>query len=94
MLGLFVPSHIIASYDYNNWIESSSPIVPRKSYAIGYDSTSRKIWILGGSTSSRSLLSYHTSSNVFTDYNTTLPGNLYGDGDFYTQIDYILYMIS
>eukprot|EP01083_Nonionella_stella_P029484 81148_1 len=95
LLTLFLPSYIIASYDYNDWIGPSSPTLPRDVYqaAAGYDSTNNRIWILGDyHSSTRQLISYNIDSNVFTDYNQTALSNpVNGVGDFYTQIGDVLY---
>eukprot|EP01083_Nonionella_stella_P226279 803761_1 len=97
MLALFLPSHIIASYDYNNWIAPSASTLPEDVYAaaVGYDSINNTIWIVGGNPAERSLISYDIDSNLFTDYTATaLSDYVWGWGDFYTQIDDILYMID
>eukprot|EP01083_Nonionella_stella_P172444 591849_1 len=98
MLTLFCPSHVPAAYDYNNWIAPSSPTLPRavSSAAVAYDLNNERIWILGSwQLNERQLISYGINSNVFTDYNATALSNpVYGHGDFYTQIDDILYMID
>eukprot|EP01083_Nonionella_stella_P066426 174925_1 len=99
MLTPFLPLHIIvqASYDYNNWIGPSSPTMPRVVYAhaVGYDSINNRIWIVGGVDTRQSLISYDIDSNLFSDYNATaLSNDVWGSGDFYTQIDDILYMID
>eukprot|EP01083_Nonionella_stella_P093296 261398_1 len=96
---LTIPSHTIASYDYNNWIEPSSPIISRGVYqpAVGYGSINNTIWILGSHYGQleRQLMSYDIDSNLFTDYSATaLSNDVSGWGDFYTQIDDILYMID
>eukprot|EP01083_Nonionella_stella_P063195 164227_1 len=103
MLTLFLPLHVLSSYDYNDWIAPSSPTMPRsvQSSAVGYDSTNDRIWILGshnwgvsGYANPRQLMSYDINSNVFTKYSATaLPSSVYGWGDFYTQIDDIVYML-
>eukprot|EP01083_Nonionella_stella_P129229 392052_1 len=100
MLTLLLPSHILASYDYNNWIAPSSPTLSRDidMSAVGYDSSNNTIWILGGypyNGDPQSLISYDIVSNLFTDYTVTaLSDDVWGWGDFYTQIDDILYMID
>eukprot|EP01083_Nonionella_stella_P209589 759607_1 len=95
LLTLFLPSYIIASYDYNDWIGPSSPTLPRDVYqaAAGYDSTNNRIWILGDWPGDKSLMSYDIDSNFFTNY-SALSNGITGLGNFYTQIDDILYMIS
>eukprot|EP01083_Nonionella_stella_P273243 926851_1 len=99
MLTLFLPSHILASYDYNNWI-APSPTLPRDVFdaAVGYDSINNAIWILGSDYMGyepQQLISYDIDSNLVTDYNATaLSHNVYGYSEFYTQIDDILYMID
>eukprot|EP01083_Nonionella_stella_P093297 261403_1 len=100
MLTLLLPSHILASFDYNNWIAPSSPTLSRDidMSAVGYDSSNNTIWILGGypyNGDPQSLISYDIVSNLFTDYTVTaLSDDVWGWGDFYTQIDDILYMID
>eukprot|EP01083_Nonionella_stella_P129230 392053_1 len=100
MLTLLLPSHILASYEYNNWIAPSSPTLPRdiRWAAVAYDSSNNTIWILGDfpyNGDPRSLISYDIDSNIFTDYTATaLSDYVWGWGDFYTQIDDILYMID
>eukprot|EP01083_Nonionella_stella_P066427 174927_1 len=100
MLTLFLPLHIIvqASYDYNNWIGPSSPTMPQSAsyHAVGYDSINNRIWIVGGlGTRQSQLMSYDIDSNLFSSYNATaLSNDVWGSGDFYTQIDDILYMID
>eukprot|EP01083_Nonionella_stella_P129231 392057_1 len=95
MLTLLLPSHILASYDYNNWIASSPTPRDIEQPAVGYNSINNTIWIVGGNPAERSLISYDIDSNIFTDYTATaLSDYVWGWGDFYTQIDDILYMID
>eukprot|EP01083_Nonionella_stella_P046745 125215_1 len=89
----------IALHEYNNWIAPPSPTLPRDTYAsaVGYDSINNTIWILGSRASCcrRQLISYNIDSNSFKDYSALgLSNTVYGVGDFYTQIDDILYMIT
>eukprot|EP01083_Nonionella_stella_P149100 473090_1 len=96
ILALFFSSKLIASHGYNEWVPSS-PTLPRpiQQSAVAYDSINNTIWILGDMTKPQSLIRYDIDSNFFTDYNTTaLSNGVYGWGNFYTQIDNILYMID
>eukprot|EP01083_Nonionella_stella_P109859 320879_1 len=104
MLTLFLPSHLRATYDYNNWIEPSSPKMPRavRMAAVGYNSITDTIWIVGGTSFStydsadfEQLMSYDINSNSFTNYSSTaLSGGAMGYADFYTQIGDIIYMVG
>eukprot|EP01083_Nonionella_stella_P109858 320874_1 len=95
MLTLFLPSHLRASYDYNNWIVPSSSIMPENltRIAVGYDSINDTIWILRGGSS---IFSFDINSNSFTDIpiNYRLLDITYGMNEFYTQIDDILYFFD
>eukprot|EP01083_Nonionella_stella_P029483 81147_1 len=99
LLTLFLPSYIIASYDYNDWIGPSSPTLPRDVYqaAAGYDSTNNRIWILGDAVDGDLLTSYDIDSVSFAAANYSASSSPYvyvsGTGDFYTQSDDILYML-
>eukprot|EP01083_Nonionella_stella_P023368 64655_1 len=104
ILTSFLPSHIEASYDYNNWIKPSSPTLPRRvdHAAVGYDSINNKIWIVGGGLVSecpscdyKQLISYEIDSNLFTDHGEILLSHsVEGFTAFYTQSGNILYMID
>eukprot|EP01083_Nonionella_stella_P290048 986940_1 len=89
------------SSDYNNWTAPSSPTLPRPadSAAVGYDSTTNRIWLVGSYDPykfvSHQLMSYDIDSAVFTNYSATaLSHPVEGQGDYYTQIGDILYMID
>eukprot|EP01083_Nonionella_stella_P234639 825808_1 len=100
MLTLFLPSHIIASYDYSTWIEPPSPTMPRNvsHAAVGYSSINNRIWILGSydyCCEGQQLMSYDIDSDTFTDYGATaLSHPIEGQAEVYTQIGDTVYMIA
>eukprot|EP01084_Bolivina_argentea_P223067 377486_1 len=88
----------------DNWYEGAYSMPrPSSSQAIGYDSSNELIWLLGEGLYqgiySRQLMSFDvnqwTSSNAFVYYGeNVLSDDVWGVGDFYTQINDVLYMIN
>ena len=67
--------------------------------AICYDDTTNLIWLLGGSDSLISLISFNTSiwnkPNAFIDHvNNTLSYPVWSDGQVYTQTEAVIYVIQ
>eukprot|EP01084_Bolivina_argentea_P060505 110539_1 len=84
---------VLTNSNYVNWTQS--PIsLPRngKEMAVSYDSTDDTIWLLGG-LYTKQLISFH--NNTFTDFGSSnLSNYVYGNGQFYSQLQNILWMID
>eukprot|EP01084_Bolivina_argentea_P294135 506027_1 len=83
--------------DANDWKFKISPMyLPATCYSMAIGYKSNKIWILGGlHYHSQQLVSYDTDSNNFTAFgDPILPNDVYGYGQYYTQINDMLYMVN
>eukprot|EP01083_Nonionella_stella_P288803 982725_1 len=81
-------------YTFSNWITVNSTLLPRSSsgMAIGYDNVNHKIWLLGGSYPTQ-VVSYE--NNDFIDHGlTVLTRNAQESGQYFTQIDNVIYMAN
>eukprot|EP01084_Bolivina_argentea_P109046 194914_1 len=96
---LLVLCHVIGlstSYFFSNWIAPPQPLLPRPVYAMAICHLNNSIILLGGGHENDfQMLFYNISNNSITDYGT-LPHNMsaFGHGDYYTQINHMLYWIE
>eukprot|EP01084_Bolivina_argentea_P209824 357337_1 len=86
----------LLSQNYDGWIHPQSPKLPRpcNRMAVGYDYYTDTIRILGGEFSNKKqLISY--KNNLFIDHGEfNLSYNIYGAGQYYKQIENVLWMID
>eukprot|EP01084_Bolivina_argentea_P109045 194912_1 len=96
---ILVLCHVIGlstSYFFSNWIAPPQPLLPRPVYAMAICHLNNSIILLGGGHENDfQMLFYNISNNSITDYGT-LPHNMsaFGHGDYYTQINHMLYWIE
>eukprot|EP01083_Nonionella_stella_P157187 510025_1 len=90
-------STITHAMSYSTWIDGS-PSLPRESaqMAIAYNNISDIVWLVGGSgANNRQLISFDPNYRNFTDYGQSyLNGDIAGAGQYYSQINNILWMIN
>eukprot|EP01083_Nonionella_stella_P169428 574506_1 len=78
---------------FSDWVTISNPGLPRTTAYMAVGSYNDAIFILGG-WGSKQVVEYSVTDMTFTDHGNELQYNAYGGGDFYTQIDNTVYMLS
>eukprot|EP01083_Nonionella_stella_P045760 122731_1 len=87
-LAIFCATTISAS----KWVQSITSTLPSKDYDISVGIYNQSIYLLGGYMNSRQLTEYIISEDTFVDHGTSLGSDVFGYGQYWTQIDHILYI--
>eukprot|EP01083_Nonionella_stella_P070018 187061_1 len=87
---------ILNTFCKSQWITPSTPTLFRADYAMAIGSYGQSIYILGSLNYDHvfQLTEYNISGNVFIDHGLNkFPKEVYGEGQYFTQMDNVLYMI-
>eukprot|EP01083_Nonionella_stella_P164801 546602_1 len=87
-LAIFCATTISAS----KWVQSITSTLPSKDYDISVGIYNQSIYLLGGYMNSRQLTEYIISEDTFVDHGTSLGSDVFGYGQYWTQIDHLLYI--
>eukprot|EP01083_Nonionella_stella_P215631 775940_1 len=96
---LIVIQLISVSANYNSWTTVSSPEsakIPIKNdeMAVGYDSVTDTVWLLGGDASLYQLLSYVSNGSFINHGQNVLPRSVWGYSQYYTVMGHALWLIE
>eukprot|EP01084_Bolivina_argentea_P208949 356048_1 len=77
------------------WNLVTSPPIPNSNFAtaVGYDSQSQLVWLVGGNPNFNQLLSFDVSSKTFVEHADIPFGGYHSNGQSYVQKDNSLYMV-
>eukprot|EP01084_Bolivina_argentea_P282650 483867_1 len=87
-------SSLLTVVSQSQWILQSTPNMPKSNFAMGIGYYNNSIYLIGGWSSTKGLVSYNTDQNTFTDYNNVLSYDTYGLAQFYCQLQDTVYMID
>eukprot|EP01083_Nonionella_stella_P107184 310197_1 len=82
----------VATTSASQWIQSTASALLRKDYDISGGFYNKSIYLLGGHDNLRQVTEYIISEDTFIDHGTPLTCAVHGYGQYWTQIDHILYI--
>eukprot|EP01083_Nonionella_stella_P275410 935273_1 len=82
----------VATTSASQWIQSTASALLRKDYDISGGFYNKSIYLLGGHDNLRQVTEYIISEDTFIDHGTPLTCAVHGYGQYWTQIDHLLYI--
>eukprot|EP01083_Nonionella_stella_P178977 633967_1 len=82
----------VAAISASQWIQSTPSTLPLKDYDISVGIYNKSIYLVGGNKNRRQLTEYIISEDTFIDHGTPLTCAVHGYGQYWTQIDHLLYI--